>query len=367
MPPTLRKGIQHLHYVGTALLALLAIPAIKRLNLPMHLNWRGMALFYWVGLGPRSLFYAAGFCILALPLTRTLGSFWGRYRREKLRIVFALLFLVAVNCVLPLTIAIILTTDALLIVELAERHKGEGGFFRNRVVSVVVSATYMLLGVSLVLIYNDIIVASRFPLSYDNALNQVDARFLGGRNVTLISHEMFAVLPPTILRSWDTAYFQMFLVLGATLLISAYHSTRRGLQFVGTCLSAYYLALLIFYAWPTYGPYIFCARHATEYPRYLTTYLFQEAGVRGIQALSQHQVRTLASGYYIAFPSLHVGLPVIAMWFLRPWRMLFWLLAAYTGILAIAVIVLEWHYALDVPAGIAVAAIALAMVGREPI
>jgi len=309
--------------------------------------------------------YAMVFCILALPLRQSVGLFWTRYRKEKVRIVFALVFLVLLHHLLPFTIAILLTANALFVVELAERSKSEAGSFHKKVISVFIPAAYMFVGVTLVMIYNDIIVASRFPLSYDAFLNRFDTSILWGRSVSSIAHTMFAILPAKLLSFLDFAYFQMFLVVGAALLISSYCSCKRGLQFVGACLTAYYLALLIFYIWPTYGPYIFCGTHAAQFPTYLTAYVFQTTGMPNLQAIAQHRSRYLASGYYIAFPSMHIGLPMIAMWYLRRWRIVFWLLAAYNCIVVFAIVILEWHYVLDIPGGIAVGALALAITGRE--
>lgn len=364
---TLLRLVSKLHYACTALLAILAIPAIQRLHLPMHLNWRGMMVVYWVGFGSKSIFRALVFCILAFPLSQTLAPFWARYRKEKLRILLVLVFLIALSCAVQFTVAILLAIDALFVVELAERAKEEGNSFPQRMIAMLASAAYLFLGISLVLVYNDIIIASRFPLSWDNALNKVDMRVFGGRSVSDVAHTLFTILPTGFLRFLDFVYFQMFLVVGAAFLISAYYSFRRGLQFAGACLTAYYLGLLVFYIWPTYGPYIFCIGHAARYPPYLTSYIFQKGGIAGLQAIAQHQSRSVASGYYIAFPSLHIALPVIAMWFLRRWRPVFWLLAAYNGLLACAVVVLEWHYALDIPGGIAVAALALAVVRAKPV
>lgn len=326
-----------------------------------------MLVTYWVGFGSKSLLRALLFCILAFPLGQTLGRFCARYRKEKLRILLALGFVIVLTFVVQFTIAILLAVDALFLVELAERAKTEGNSLRRVVLSVLASAAYLSLGIVLVLVYNDIIVASRFPLSWDNALNQIDVRLFQGRSVSDIAHSLFAIMPAGFFRFLDFAYFQMFLVVGAALLISAFHSFRRGLQFAGACLTAYYLALLVFYFWPTYGPYIYCMGHATRYPPYLTSYVFQKPGIAGLQEIAQHRSRSLASGYYIAFPSLHIGLPVIAMWFLRRWRTVFWLLAGYNAVLACSLVVLEWHYVLDIPGGIAVAALALAMVGAEPV
>jgi hypothetical protein len=91
------------------------------------------------------------------------------------------------------------------------------------------------------------------------------------------------------------------------------------------------------------------------------------AGMPGLEAISHRQNRCLAGGYYIAFPSMHIGLPVIAMWFMRHWRPVFWFLAAYSCIVAAALIILEWHYVVDIPGGLAVAALALWAVNRPRI
>jgi len=221
----------------------------------------------------------------------------------------------------------------------------------------------MFVGLIVMGIYNDIIVADRFPLSYDAFLSRVDTIILWGQSVSQISHAMWTLLPARWLSFLDFAYFQMFAVVGAGFLMSAYGSYRRGMQFVGACLTAYYLALLIFFLWPSYGPYVFCGTHAARFPAYLTAYSFQVSGLRSLQAVAQRKMPYLASGYYIAFPSMHIALPVITMWLLRHWPRIFWLLAAYNVIVVSAILILEWHYAIDLIGGIAVAALALAIVG----
>jgi hypothetical protein len=261
---------------------------------------------------------------------------------------------------------VILTLDALLLVELAERCNSKGERFYRKAASIFLTAAYLFFGVTLVIVYNDIIVASRFPLSYDAALNRLDTAVLLRHSVSSIAHTMFVVLPPRWITFLDFAYFQMFLVMGGTLLVSSYTSCKRGVQFAGACLTAYYVTLLIFYLWPTYGPYVYCNTHAAEYPRNLTSYVFQISGMPNLQAIAQRKTLYLGTGYFIAFPSMHIGLPLIAMWFMRSWRRVFSCLAAYTCVLAVAVVILEWHYAVDVLGGLAVAAIALAIVNPKP-
>lgn len=358
----LRRITSNLHYVCTALLAILAVPQVQNLHLPSHLDWRGNVAFY-LNVGSQSLLYAMVFCGLAFPFRESFGLFWARYRKEKLRIALAVLFLLFLFRVLPPIPAILSIAKAMFVIELGERAKSEGTPFLKRVASILVPAAYMFLGLTVVITYNDIIVASRFPLSYDGLAHRIDASILRGQSISLIAHALWMILPARVLTFLDFAYFQMFAVVGAGLLVSAYSSFTWGMKFVGACLTAYYLALLIFYLWPTYGPYVFCGTHAVRFPAYLTAYSFQTSGMRSLQAVSQHKTRYLASGYYIAFPALHVGLPVITMGMMRRWRKVFWLLAVYNCIVVFSIVALEWHYAIDLFGGAALGVLALAIVG----
>lgn len=365
MLATSRKITSNLHYACTALLAIWAVPQVQRLHLPSHLDWHGNIAFY-LNVGSQSLLYAMVFCALAFPLRESFGVFWARYRNEKLRIAFVCLFFLFLCRMLPLTSATLSTAKTLFLIELGERTKSEGVSFLKRMMSILVPAVYMFLGLTLVITYNDIIVASRFPLSCDGLTHRIDASILWGQSISSIAHALWTILPARFLAFLDVAYFQMFAVVGAGLLVSAYASYKRGMQFVGACLTAYYLALLIFYIWPTYGPYVFCSTHAAQFPPYLKAYSFQASGMRSLQAVSQHKTKYLASGYYIAFPALHVGLPVITMGMMRRWRKVFWLLAVYNCIVVFAIVALEWHYAIDLLGGAAVGVLSLAIVGGGP-
>jgi membrane-associated phospholipid phosphatase len=51
------------------------------------------------------------------------------------------------------------------------------------------------------------------------------------------------------------------------------------------------------------------------------------------------------------------------MWFLRRWRRIVVVLAAYDVLLLVAIFLLEMHYVVDVLAGVLVAALAIAISG----
>ena len=59
---------------------------------------------------------------------------------------------------------------------------------------------------------------------------------------------------------------------------------------------------------------------------------------------------------------MHVVQPLIVIWFLRRWRRMVIALAAYDVLLVAAIIMLEWHYVIDIIAGVFVAALAIVIV-----
>jgi hypothetical protein len=132
---------------------------------------------------------------------------------------------------------------------------------------------------------------------------------------------------------------------------------------VGTILTAYYLALILFFLWPSQGPYYLCPQHFLDFPISLKAYAIQKASIANSQALWNHsRIRQISTDYYIAFPCMHIAQPLIAMWFLRRWRRMVIALAAYDALLLVAIVLLEWHYIVDVLAGILAAGVAIAMV-----
>lgn len=79
--------------------------------------------------------------------------------------------------------------------------------------------------------------------------------------------------------------------------------------------------------------------------------------------LWEHALRpVIDTDYYIAFPCMHIALPAIALWFVRPWKRIVVALAVYDAMLFIAILLLEQHYLVDLIGGLVVAAISLAMV-----
>ena len=181
------------------------------------------------------------------------------------------------------------------------------------------------------LAYNDIIASVRFNFAYDAVFNGMDKWILRGWSVPDLSHWALGRFPLSFFRFLEFIYFAMFPQIGAAiLLVSVAGGKKRGLQFVGTILMAYYLTLGLFYVWPSHGPYSLCLRHFSRFPASLQVYSIQKALMADALALWNHiPIQRISAGYYIAFPCMHIAQPLIVMWFLRRWKRVLIFLCAF--------------------------------------
>jgi hypothetical protein len=91
----------------------------------------------------------------------------------------------------------------------------------------------------------------------------------------------------------------------------------------------------------------------------------QRLSIGNSQALWNHiGIRRISTDYYIAFPCMHITQPLVVLWFLRKWKRMAAALVIYDVFLVLAIILLEWHYIVDILAGVGVAAIAILIVDR---
>jgi len=70
--------------------------------------------------------------------------------------------------------------------------------------------------------------------------------------------------------------------------------------------------------------------------------------------------------YFISFPALHITIPLIVAWFLREWKGLTIIILTYMALLIPAIVILEWHYFVDILGGIVVAGLAILIAGKRP-
>lgn len=348
------------HYWIGSLLGVALIPLLRRLHLPVNFDWIALGTAYWIVLAAQAIFVAALLCLIGMPRPAILQPLVDRYRRAPLRVIFLLLFFAVLAWALTWTKALVLTVDAAAILEFKERRRHD---IRDALSAVLLPALYLFAGFLLVFAYNDIIASVRFNFAYDPAFQAMDRWLLRGSSVSDLSHWAVRTLPLSFFHFLEFIYFGMFPQIGAAILLVALSDGKtRGLQFVGTILMSYYLALGLFYLWPSQGPYYLCAGHFSTFPSSLQTYSIEKTLIAHALGLWNHvPIRRISTDYFIAFPCMHIAQPLIVMWFLRRWKRMVIALCAYDALLIVAILLLEWHYVVDILGGFLVAGVAIAI------
>jgi hypothetical protein len=360
-PSGTRISFRDLHYAISALLALALIPLLVKLNLPVDFDWAKLASAYWLVLAAQSIFVSTLLYLIGSPARETWVPAIQRLRQNKARIVFWLVYFVILFWQLTWVKALVLTVDTIAILELRERLKPRD--YRKALWAVFLPAGYLFAGFLLVFAYNDIILSVRFFGTADAMFNAMDKWLLRGAGVSSLCHWAVHTFPVSFFRFLEFIYFGMFAQIGAALLLSSlYYGKARGLRFVGTILIAYYLALALFYVWPSQGPYYLCSIHFSDFPNTLQVYATQKQSIVNSQSLWNHvRIPRISTDYYIAFPCMHIAQPLIALWFLRGWKRIAIVLAVYDVLLLAAILLLEWHYVVDILGGVLVAFVAIAL------
>ena len=354
---------RHWHDWISLLLGLALIPVLRRQHLPLQFDWIALGIAYWILLAAQSIFVAVLLGVIGLPRERVLQPFLARYRQNPLRLVLLLLYFAILVWATTGAKALVLTVDTAAVLELLDRQGTQG--LRRAAASVLPPSAYLFFGFLMVLAYNYAIVSARFNFATDPALAAIDRWLLLGHSVSELAHWAVRVFPLSFFRVLEFIYFGMFPQIGAALILVALCDGRaRAMQFAGTLLMSYYLALAIFYLWPSQGPYYLCPAHFSRFPASLQCYHLQKALIQHALALWQHQpIRRISTDYFIALPCMHVVQPLIVLWFLRRFKRMAVALAAYDLALVAAILMLEQHYVIDILVGLPVAALAIAIAG----
>ena len=347
------------HYWISLLLAATLVPALRSQHLPLKFDWIILSVAYWIVLAAQSIFVATLLCLIGMPRKQVLEPFFARYRENPFRILPLLFFFALLAWTTTWMKAVVLTVDTVALLELFDRQKVEG--LRRAAAAVFAPAAYLFLGFLMVLAYNYVIVSARFNFATDPAFAAMDRWLLHGHSVSGLTHWALEIFPLSFFRVLEFIYFGMFPQIGATLILVALSEGKtRALQFIGTILMSYYLALVIFYIWPAQGPYNLCPSHFARFPVSLQSYTIQKTLIPHALALWHHEpITRISTDYFIAFPCKHIVQPLIVIWFLRRWRRMVLLLAAYDLLLVAAILLLEMHYVVDLIAGLPVAALAI--------
>jgi PAP2 superfamily len=350
------------HYFLSCLLVLMVIPAFKAAGLHLSVSWQRLIPLYWVGFAAHSLLAAVIMATIGLPSKITVRPVWSRFAAQKARLVIFVPFVVWAFWKFGIYLGLLWLSVALVSTEVYDRSEGKFRTIVRPFGSVIPPAMYLFGGLLLVFAYNDVIAAVKDISGYDWFFLRADSYLLHGGTISDLVRKASSTLSPRTFAFAETMYYRMFDQVGAAIiLISLWQGAKRGLQLVGTMLTAYYMALVIFYFWPSMGPFYTCPDHFAHFPHWLKTYDFQRTFIANAKLMSSpyKSLSKVNTDYFIAFPSLHVALPIIVLWFMRRWKRVVLCLVAYDIILIPAILLLEWHYVVDLLGGIAVALIAI--------
>jgi hypothetical protein len=351
------------HYWISLLLCAALVPVLRSRHLPLNFDWVTLGVAFWLLLAAQSIFVAAILALIGLPREQVWSPFIIRYRDRPARIVIVFFYFASLVWATSWMKALVLTVDTLALLEWRDRQNRHG--LRNAAAAVLPPAAYLFFGFLMVLAYNGAIVSARFNFATDPALAAIDRWLLVGHSVGDLTHWAVRVFPLAFFRAMEFIYFGMFPQIGAALILVALCDGRaRAFQFIGTILMSYYLALAIFYLWPSQGPYYLCPDHFSRFPASLQSYHIQKTLIANALAMWHHQpISRISTNYYIGLPCMHVAQPLVVLWFVRRWRRMLMALAVYDLFLTAAILFLEWHYVADILGGIVVAAIAIAITG----
>ncbi len=359
-----------IHVAVTIALTLAVVPLLRMNHLPVRFAWADISEVYWFTFAFQGTFAAVLLYVVGFSPKETVAPIVERLKADKRRILLLIAFLLILYglCVALASPMIwpFLAVFSIAVLEWFDRTPGKNVLAGSPIVtSIVPAALYLFWGLILVSAYNDIAVASRPNVTFDGAFNRIDSWLLHGMTVSGLAHGAIHRLPGWFYKAVEFVYyFCMFPQVGAAMLLLAFRCGRKEtLRFTVALLTAYYLAIGIFWLWPTQGPFFICAGHFADFPASLRTRELQQVLSEKVAALwAGHGIGVIGLDYYIAFPSMHIAIPAIVAVFLRRWRRVFYALLAVDAMIVATVILLEWHYVLDVIGGLVLAAVVTVLV-----
>jgi PAP2 superfamily len=321
----LRWTARNLHFAAALGLALGLPFALNAARFPIRFNWPQYVVSYWFVFGIRAILGAAIFYLVGCP---------EQFRR----------WLRAPRSTAPLG------------AQLAALAK--------RVGAVLLPAGYLFIGLIVVFSYNDIVAALKFNFHADEQLNRVDAWMLSGWTVSRLAHLVAAHVPMRTFDVMTVIYFLLFPALGSTLVFLALQcGAMRAIQFVGALMTAYVAVVGCFYLIPAVGPFVICADHFSVFPNAMKMYAGQYEYIEILKGyMAGHRPEILAPHYFAALPCMHIVQPMIALWFLRPWKRLAAIFVVFNIALVPCILLLEQHYLIDLIAAIPLIVVAIGLI-----
>lgn len=315
--------------------------------------WGSMPFFLgaYLAVSIPSAVFAAILAVLADP-TERLGRITARYRNSPAKILIFLCLVFILFEIYRSWVAVLVSVLAVAILELYEEN-----FPIARICQALLPGIILFFILIEVFSANAIAVTIRFEPNYDYALAAIDRFLLFGHSISGIAHSFARNAPLWVLKGLEANYFALFYQIGGTVIFCSIREGKEyGIRLVSTILVAYSLSVAIFFAFPTHDPYFNCSSHEISG---LPTASEQLSVVTLVHARAAGRSLPLGTEYYTAFPSMHIAQPLIMLWFLRRWRRIVAVLAVIDICLVGSILLLEWHYLIDIPGGVAVAIVAI--------
>lgn len=339
---------------------LLLIPAFVHTRLAPTVDWATLLGQYWLGLGARAIFCAT--FLYGAQHPAILKTIWARAMQQPGRFIVALVFSALMVFIFGVALGSVVAIDGFALAELLDSSEGRLDRFTSAIKPLVLPAVYLFLGLVMVFTYNDLAACLVRMDSYDWLYLKLDS-WIAPTSVSDLSRSVLTHASPWLLHAIEFIYYGMFGQIGAGLIVvSMTAGKRQGVRYVGTIMTAYFVALALFFAWPSMGPFYTCTSHFTTFPASLSTYGIQQTAILKAKLLAAPSYRPfnkIETDYFIAFPCMHVAQPLIVLWFLRRYKRMAVILVCHDILLVPAILLLEWHYYSDLVGGVLVTGAAI--------
>jgi membrane-associated phospholipid phosphatase len=226
----------------------------------------------------------------------------------------------------------------------------------------------LVLGLELAVVWNLNYLAGKANLGHvhDEQLMRLDVKLFGW---LLPGPVQRAGLYPlchcrAVFHLFENAYWMLFPEIFAVLLVLARSSAKDLRQFLVALFLCYLLGLLVFVCYPVIGPYHWAPESLDPAYKGSMTQTLMQSLVEEYRAVAQGR-SVNGIGYFVGLPSLHVAVALLMQAFLHRAQCLFWFFLPVNVLLIAATVILGYHYVLDVPAGIALAAVAIGVANLD--
>ena len=353
------------HYWATLLMAVMLVPVMRAAGLPLRIAWAEFFRDYWVFLVLESTIGGVILYLIGAPLADSVGPLFRRYSRQKVRFLFLLPMVAILILIMGIRVGLLASGFTIGMLEVKDRAEENHSGLLKMASDLFWPAAYLFAGAIVISAYNDAIAALRYDGTAEFVLMRWDSALLGGYSVSGLAHAFIGRWPGSV--PWmEVIYLGIFAQTGGCLAILALtEGRRRALQYVGTILIAFYVALACFYLWPATGPYASCVDHFSVVPDGRVVYHLQRMVLEALERARLGSLSAIGPDYYVALPSMHLVQALIALWFLRGWKRLLVVLMAFDVLLIPAILLLENHYLVDLIAAVPVAALAIIISGRD--